>query len=112
MNIIKILKTLNEPNVNKEFFNLKNNKNKNKNIKEDDLHEMVKKYKKDKIKYLKIIKLEDSKKMFNFVNMKYNENNPIVNNELYDILKFFINNKGNRYDNLLTDIFLNNYKNK
>ena len=106
MNIIKILKNLNEPNINKEFFN---SKNKKKNL-EENIEEMVRKFKKNELKYLKTLNIIDCKKILIFLNKSYINLNPIISNEYYDILKNYIMDNEKNYDHSLSLDFLKNYK--
>ncbi len=115
MNIIKIFKNLNEPNINKEFFNSKNRKKIKKNkiqTEKNNIDEMIEKFKKDGIKYLKTLNIEDSKKLFTFTNNSYTNYNPIISNEYYDILKDYIIKNGVYYDDQLSSTFLKKYKTK
>ena len=114
MNINKIFKKLNEPDINKDFFNSKNvNKVNNKK----NIEEMVEKFKKDEIKYLKTLNMEDCHYMLNFANKGYEKFEPIMNNVLYDILKnYIIENDDNYHKSIksgINKIFFNpKYKKK
>jgi len=110
MNINKIFKKLNEPDINKDFFN---SKNVNKvNNKKNNINEMVEKFKKDDITYLKTLNLKECKEILNFANKQYTNYNPIMNNILYDILKKYILNNENNYDSQLSVNFLKKYSMK
>lgn len=115
MNINKILKKLNEPTINKDFFNSKNKKKelkKVKKIQKNNVEQMIEKFKKDEIKYLNTLNIEDCKKMLTFANNRYTNYEPIMNNILYDILKKHMLNSSDNYDKFLSTAFLNNYKTK
>ena len=115
MNINKILKNLNEPTINKDFFYSKNKKKelkKAKKIQKNNVKKIIEKFKKDEIKNLKTLNIEDCKKMLTFANKEYTNYEPIMNNILYDILKKYILNSSDNYDKNLSKVFLNNYKTK
>ena len=115
MNIIKIIKNLNEPDINKEFFNSKITKKIKKNeiqTGKNNIDEMIENFKKDKIKYLKTLKIEDCKNIFIFANNSYANYNPIINNQYYDILKDYIIENCIDYDKPLSSTFLKKYKTK
>ena len=106
MNINKILKKLNEPDINKDFFNSKNiNKTNNKK----NIEEMVEKFKNNDITYLKTLNIKECKEILNFANKQYTNYNHVMNNILYDILKKYILNNENNYDSELSSKFLKKY---
>lgn len=113
MNIIKILKNLNEPNINKEFFNPNITKKIKKNeIQIEKNYEMVEKFKKNGIKYLKTLNIEDCKNIFIFANNAFANYNAIMTNNHYDILKDYIIENCMDFDKPLSSTFLKKYKTK